>query len=175
MNKTTYGPIRVCALCSRFYLVTALIALFKDAHQAEVMVCEECARKVSDALTLHKGQRSVTDEMCHTEFAGLEMLRPLYTEIRNPEKVKQILQTNPYLMGALLESPAQIKKFFPDEEIILEPSVSLDVHSLLICVQSTRNAEVANTILDQLDNEWWFVSVPEKVREMVCVVLDCEP
>lgn len=175
MNKTTYGPIRVCALCSRFYLVTALISIapFKDKIEREVVVCEECARKVSDALTLHKEQRA--DEMCHTEFAGLEMLRPLYTEIRNPEKVKQILQANPYLMGVLLESPAQIKKFFPDEEIILEPSVSLDVHSLLICVQSTRNAEVANTMLDKLDHEWWFVSVPEKVREMICVVLDCEP
>jgi len=176
LKQTTSGPIRTCNLCSRFFLITALISigevLFSDEIMREMVVCEECAEKVSNAFTKQKEQKT-TDEMC--QFMGLEMLRPLYTEIHNPEEVKRFLQSNPYLMSALLEAPTQIKRFFPDETLLLEISPILDGELLTVYIQTTKSTQEANRLLGEFDDAWWLCCVSEETRDKICITLNYVP
>lgn len=55
-------PLMGCDICDRDYAESALMSigevLWMDRKQVEIFVCEECAQKVSDALTKHKEGRS---------------------------------------------------------------------------------------------------------------------
>ena len=55
----TYGPMMECDICDRMYLVSALISIGKvrrtPGYEIEIFLCEECARRVSEALARHKG------------------------------------------------------------------------------------------------------------------------
>ena len=81
-------------------------------------------------------------------------------EIRDVERVTDFLLKNPSLIDLLLEIPAQIRKYFgEDQKVVL--SFWLDpedpaYHHVQVLVPTKLGAEESGKLMDKFDWEWWL-------------------
>jgi hypothetical protein len=115
-------------------------------------------------------------------------LEKLYT-FREPEKVRQYLAENPFLLPLLFEAPPHIHKYFPDVPLLLyvleDPEIigytKLVAAYNLINFVSAMNGETAAEVIleksEQFGHNWWYKAIdklPEKQRWRLMFTWDFE-
>lgn len=88
----------------------------------------------------------------------LEHLEQFYI-IEDKERVFAFIEQNPALINLLLEAPAQIKRFFPNDPIILRLRPDYDVpgkDELWIYIQNDEDDYEGVDKLRELSEQWWI-------------------
>ena len=103
------------------------------------------------------------------EISALE----LNYKIRDYVEVYSFIRSNPTLLNELNSAPKIIKKFFPQEKLVLDviSDAESDYKILFIFIQTKELPEQALTKLNRLDDEW-LLNLPAEIREKLCVHLE---
>src|SRR5262249_11405891 len=78
---------------------------------------------------------------------------------RNANDVTSFLEENPFLIPLLQEARIQIKRYFPDSDVVLEVVTDPEImgeKELVASIVVGQNVEEACDTLDRFDEEWWL-------------------
>jgi len=94
--------------------------------------------------------------------------------VRDQQEVDAFLRENPFLSGLTLEARIQIRKHFPDSELILETisdPEGLDPDKLFLYIGTKESPRDARPRLKALDREWWLAAL-ERAQGKLCIGLE---
>ncbi len=93
---------------------------------------------------------------------------------RKANVVKSFLEEHPFLIPLLQEAHIQIKRYFPNSDVVLEvvtdPEIP-DEKQLVAFIVVEQTAEEASQALDRLDEEWWLDAL-DRAQDMFHITLE---
>src|SRR5579859_7286475 len=93
---------------------------------------------------------------------------------REANEVTSFLQENPFLLPLLQDARIQIKRYFPDSDVVLEVVIDPEImgdKELVAFIVVEKNAEEASQALDRFDEEWWMNAL-HKAEDKLCITLE---
>jgi hypothetical protein len=106
-------------------------------------------------------------------ITDIEQLKGIYT-FRQEKSVIKFIQKYPYLLDVLKEAYPQIKKYFPEEPLVLEVNFDregAEYDQLFIHIQTEQEVKSARANLRSLDEQWWLDNT-EAANHKICIHLE---
>jgi len=109
----------------------------------------------------------------HRAAASRPKLSSLLT-FRNRAEIDSFLNINTFVVPLIFEAVGEIKKQFPDSQLLLEvlkDAEGIEPDTLYLYVSTDLSPAVARPKLNTLDNEWWLQAL-SRAQGKLCISLE---
>jgi hypothetical protein len=118
--------------------------------------------------------RRIASVSCRRRRLGSALaIESLFT-VKNRREVGNFLRESPFLVSLAIEARIQIKKYFPESELVLETvndPEGLEPDQLFLYISTNESPREARPKLKALDREWWLAAL-DRAQGKLCISLE---